>query len=81
MLPVLSLGWTTPARLLSIQLRRLLQDVHFKAPWTGGPQNALAGEGVRAVCCSLSVSPLETDISFTCLGSKKRDTRADHCTP
>lgn len=49
MLPVLSLGWTTPARLLSIQFRRLLQGGDFKAPLTGGPQNALAGEGVRVV--------------------------------
>lgn len=33
MLPVLSLGWTTSTRLLSVQFSRLLQDFHFKAPW------------------------------------------------
>lgn len=32
MLPVLSPGWTTPPRLLSIQFSRLLQDFYFKTP-------------------------------------------------
>lgn len=32
MLPVLSPGWTTPTRLLSVQFCRLLQDFYFKAP-------------------------------------------------